>query len=237
MIIIGDLHGGYPELLSRIKKFKLEKTTFIQVGDWGLGFQPVSHDLKALSQIDSFMRSSGNQLLIIRGNHDNKWFWDQGHTFGLQHIQLVKDYTVMEIAQQRVLFVGGGISIDRLNRTAGKTYWPDEELVYDEALLHASCQAGVDIVISHIAPREIWPYTYNEVVQHFIAKELSNGHDLAADLENERQLMSRIYHKAAAAGCHSWYYGHYHESHTEEKNGIAFRCVSVMELYDAIHTP
>lgn len=34
MIIIGDLHGGYPELLYKIKKFKLEKESFVQVGDW-----------------------------------------------------------------------------------------------------------------------------------------------------------------------------------------------------------
>ncbi|NML41176.1 hypothetical protein HHL17_28540 [Chitinophaga sp. G-6-1-13] len=232
MIIIGDLHGGYPELLSRIKKFNLGNTIFIQVGDWGLGFQPIDDDLKALLQIDQFMRSRGNQLYIIRGNHDNKWFWDNGHTFGLQHVQLVKDYSVLEIAQQRILCIGGGISVDRLYRTAGKTYWPDEEVVYDDPLLTAACEKGIDIVISHIAPKEAWPYTYNDVVQHFVAKELSAGRDLAADLENERQLMSRIYHKAAAAGCTAWYYGHYHESHTEEKNGITFRCISIMELYN-----
>ncbi|MBC9912739.1 metallophosphoesterase [Chitinophaga varians] len=235
MIIIGDLHGGYPELLSRIKKLNLEDTVFIQVGDWGLGFQPVADDLKALSQTDQFMRGRGNRLYILRGNHDNKWFWDHGHTFGLQHVQLVKDYTVLEVAQQRILCIGGGLSIDRINRTAGKTYWPDEEVIYDEALLRAACAQGIDRVVSHIAPREVWPYTYNEVVQHFVVKELSAGRDLAADLEKERQLMSSIYHEAAAAGCKQWYYGHYHESHTEEINGIAFRCVSIMELYEPLH--
>ncbi|MBC9934861.1 metallophosphoesterase [Chitinophaga qingshengii] len=233
MIIIGDLHGGYPELLSRIKKFKLEDTAFIQVGDWGLGFQPVADDLKTLSQIDTFMRDRGNQLYIIRGNHDNKWFWDNSHSFNLSNVKLVKDYTVLEINRQRVLFVGGGISIDRINRTTGKSYWPDEVVAYDETLLTYACQDGIDIVVSHIAPQEAWPYAYNPLVEHFIVKEMAAGRDLLAELENERQLMSNIYHQAAAAGCKTWYYGHYHESHTEEKDGITFRCVSIMELYEA----
>lgn len=36
MVIIGDLHGGYPEVLYSIKKHQLKDTSFIQVGDWGL---------------------------------------------------------------------------------------------------------------------------------------------------------------------------------------------------------
>jgi len=74
MVLIGDLHGGYPELLNKIKKYKLENTSFIQVGDWGLGFQRRELDIKALVQIDSFLREQANRLYIIRGNHDNKWF-------------------------------------------------------------------------------------------------------------------------------------------------------------------
>lgn len=232
MIIIGDLHGGYPEILYKIKKFGLTKTVFIQVGDWGLGFQHKELDIKALSQIDKFLREKENHLHILRGNHDNKWFWDHRDAFNLQNTKLVQDYEVLEIENQRVFFIGGGISIDRLSRTSGKDYWPDEEIQFDEALLKSACAQGIDIAISHVAPKETWPYTFDPIVLNFIVKEMAAGKDLATDLENERQIMSRIYSYLKAAGCREWYYGHYHESHMEERDSVIFRCVAVQEMYD-----
>ncbi|SEW56402.1 metallophosphoesterase [Chitinophaga arvensicola] len=232
MVIIGDLHGGYPEILYRIKKFQLERTSFIQVGDWGLGFQQQALDVKALSQIDKFLGEKENRLYILRGNHDHKWFWDHRDTFHLQNVKLVKDYEVLEIEKREVFFIGGGISIDRLSRTPGKDYWADEEIHFDETLLKSVTAQDIDIVISHVAPKEAWPYTFDPIVLHFIGKEIAAGKDLAGDLENERQLMSRIYSHLKAAGCKEWYYGHYHESHVEEHNGVIFRCVAIQEMYD-----
>ncbi|NLU96295.1 metallophosphoesterase [Chitinophaga sp. Ak27] len=232
MVIIGDLHGGYPEILYKIKKFGLEKTAFIQVGDWGLGFQHKELDIKVLSQIDKFLREKENHLYILRGNHDNKWFWDHWDTFNLRNVKLVQDYEVLEIENQRVFFIGGGISIDRLSRTPGNDYWPDEEIQFDEALLKSACAQGIDIAISHIAPKETWPYTFDPIVLNFIVKEMAAGKDLATDLENERQIMSQIYSYLKAAGCREWYYGHYHESHMEERDGLIFRCVAIQEMYD-----
>lgn len=232
MVIIGDLHGGYPEILYKIKKFGLTKTAFIQVGDWGLGFQHKELDIKALSQIDKFLREKENHLYILRGNHDNKWFWDHRDTFNLRNVKLVKDYEVLEIENQQVIFIGGGISIDRLSRTSGKDYWPDEEIQFDEALLKSACAQGIDIAISHVAPKETWPYTFDPIVLNFIVKEMAVGKDLATDLENERQIMSQIYSYLKAAGCKQWYYGHYHESYMEERDGLIFRCVAIQEMYD-----
>jgi len=232
MVIIGDLHGGYPEILYKVKKLGLEKTSFIQVGDWGLGFQHKDLDIKALSQIDKFLKAKENYLYILRGNHDNKWFWDHRDTFNFQCIKLVQDYEVLEIERQKVFFIGGGISIDRLSRTPGKDYWTDEEIKFDEALLKSVCTLDINIVISHVAPKETWPYTYNPIVLNFIAKEMAAGKDLATDLKNERQIMSQIYSYLKAAGCKQWYYGHYHESHMEERDGLIFRCVAIQEMYD-----
>ncbi|MEC5147147.1 metallophosphoesterase [Chitinophaga sp. 212800010-3] len=233
MILIGDLHGGYPEILSRIRKFKMASTALIQVGDWGLGFQPVDDDLRVLRQTDDFLGSQHNMLYIIRGNHDNKWFWDNRDDFHLQNIRLVKDYEYLTIEDSKILFAGGGISIDRINRTQGKDYWPDEEIVWDAAALKGACEAGIDIMVSHIAPREAWPYTYDPLVQHFASRELAAGRNLTAALEDERKVMSEIFRDIKEAGCHTWYYGHYHASQVEEKEGITFRCLGIGEMYDA----
>lgn len=70
MIVIGDLHGSYPEILYKIKKIGLEKTSFIQVGGWGLGFQHKDLNIKALSQIDKFLMEKENYLYILRGKQN-----------------------------------------------------------------------------------------------------------------------------------------------------------------------
>jgi predicted phosphodiesterase len=233
MIIIGDLHGGYPDILYKIKKFQLEKTVFIQVGDWGLGFQHPDLDIRALHQIDKFLTSQQNQLYIVRGNHDNKWFWDNRDRFSFDAIKLVQDYEVMTIGHRKILFIGGGISIDRLGKIPGQGYWPDEELYFDAPLLQAACADGINTMITHIAPKEAWPYTLSPLVHHYIEKEYAAGRDLTSELENERQVMSHIYAAVKAAGCQEWYYGHYHESNVEIKDEIIFRCVAIQEMYDA----
>jgi hypothetical protein len=157
---------------------------------------------------------------------------DQRDTFRLQNVKLVQDYEVLEIENQRVIFIGGGLSIDRLSRTSGKDYWPDEEIRLDEALLKSACDQGIDVAISHVAPKEAWPYAFDPIVLNFIVREMAAGKDLATDLENERQIMSRIYSYIKDAGCREWYYGHYHESHVEERDGVIFRCVGIAEMYE-----
>ncbi len=233
MIIIGDIHGGYPEVLYKIKRYKLTDTSFIQVGDWGLGFQQPAMDIKALSQIDDFLISGNNRLYILRGNHDNKWFWDNRAQIPLQQITLVQDYELITIDNRNVFFAGGGISIDRMGRTLGQDHWHDEAVYLDEPLLQLACSRGIDVAVTHIAPNEAWPYTMDQLVQYYIEREQIAGKDLLADLISERRIMSTILSKVRAAGCREWYYGHYHASHVEEKDGISFRCMNIQEIYDA----
>ena len=233
MVLIGDLHGGYPELLYKIKKYKLENTSFIQVGDWGLGFQRRELDLKALVQIDSFLQEQANRLYIIRGNHDNKWFWDNRDALKLQQIVLVQDYELLAIDGKKILFIGGGISIDRIGRTEGQDYWKDEGVNFDTLRLQSACLKGVDITVTHIAPQEAWPHVLNDLVHHYIDQEkLAGRYLLSTELEHERQVMSNVLAAVKAAGCKEWYYGHYHESYVEDKDGMNFRCLGIQEIYE-----
>jgi hypothetical protein len=40
-----------------------------------------------------------------------------------------------------------------------------------------------------------------------------------------------VYEYAKQAGCRQWYYGHYHQSMVEEKDGVLFRCLDIGEMY------
>jgi UDP-2,3-diacylglucosamine pyrophosphatase LpxH len=227
MIMIGDLHGEYINLLYKITKLELTNTTFIQVGDFGLGFHDLNYDLQTLTGLNKFLKQRNNKLYIVRGNHDNPFFWKHNRELHLTNIFFAQDYEVLTIEDQRVLCIGGGISIDRLNRTSGKDYWPDEEFVLNEVLLEKACETEIDIVVTHIAPDNVWPYMFTPVVNHYSNREPG----LAAALDLERRNMRKVYERVLQAGCKQWYYGHYHQSMIEEKNGVLFRCLDIGEMH------
>jgi len=127
---IGDVHGK----VERLPAVLLSEATNIQLGDLGIGFFPGDLPIG---------------LEFIRGNHDNP---------KLSRITpgYMGDYGYR--ASARMLFVGGGESIDALQRLyRNMPWWPDEELSYEELLqvisLHTEIQPN--IVISHEGPREI----------------------------------------------------------------------------------
>lgn len=226
MIMIGDLHGEYINLLYKITKLEITNTTFIQAGDFGLGFHDLNYDIQTLTGLNKFLKQHNNKLYIVRGNHDNPFFWKYSTELHLTNIFFAQDYEVLTIEEQRILCIGGGISIDRLNRKPGKDYWPEEEFVLNETLLEKACETGIDIVVTHIAPDNVWPYMFTPVVNHYISREPG----LAAALALERKNMRKVYDKVLQAGCKQWYYGHYHQSMVEEKEGVLFRCLDIGEM-------
>ena len=52
---------------------------------------------------------------------------------------------------QTWMALGGAASIDRLTRSPGKSWWP-EELLSDDDVEHASRPGGVDVIVSHDCP-------------------------------------------------------------------------------------
>ncbi|SFD31933.1 Calcineurin-like phosphoesterase [Chitinophaga sp. CF118] len=227
MIMIGDLHGEHLNVLNKILQLEITNTPFIQVGDFGLGFHDLHRDIKTLAELNKFFEMHNNTLYIIRGNHDNPFFWNHRHELQFKHIVLVQDYEKITIEDQKILFIGGGISIDRKNRTPGKDYWADEEFVFNQELLNNACTTGIDMVVTHIAPDKAWPYTFTPVVNHYASREPN----LKAALHQERSNMTMVYEQVKLAGCKQWYYGHYHQSKIEEKEGLLFQCLDINEMH------
>lgn len=229
---VGDLHGQINAFIHSIERAHIRNTNFLQVGDLGLGFYSREHDHNMLFMLDEVMKERNSKFFAIRGNHDNKYFWDHREDMVLQNVVLARDLEVLEIAEKRVLFLGGGISIDRIHRSAGKDYWPDEVIHFDVQELHQVCKDGVDITITHVAPCQVWPYELDFRVLGWLEIEARMGRDLNSDLEAERTLMGTVLPVVQQAGCKLWCHGHYHKNVISIFAGIDFRCLGIDTLYD-----
>lgn len=223
VIFIGDIHGHIDPIIRNLTSFDLSEQNLIQVGDFGLGFDNLKKDLKVMNLLDTTLQASNTKLYIVRGNHDNPSFWD---TEGFSNIILCKDYSVHEIDNQKVLFIGGGVSIDRKARRTNFTWWPDEVIKRDINFLK-NFNDTISTVVTHVP-----------VIQHFDhlldPKFLKRWTDsdllLSKDLSIERNIMAEIETKILSLGTvHTWASGHIHKSAKFYNNGINYISLGIDE--------
>lgn len=228
MIVIGDTHGLAP-VAKLINKYSLTGCNLIHVGDFGLGFNLLHHDLYYLDVLDTFLQDKDNTLYVIRGNHDNPFFWDTGN---LKHkrIHLVKDYSVITIENKSVLFVGGAISIDRTARALDNpaSWWHGEKFYLDKDRIN-NLQEKIDMVITHSAPAFCNPVTFNYIVNKWHKTELEFGLNLKKDLKVEREEHSELYHLLKTNGhpVANWAYGHFHICATTTVDNTTFHALDI----------
>ena len=179
---------------------------------------------------DEFLKGRNSQLYIIRGNHDMPSYFSQTNKKG--NIHFLKDYSLLEINNKKLLLIGGAISIDRTHRVEGSSYWKDEAFNFDEKLLTKTLEGidKVDIVVTHNAPTEFWPYELSPTVQHFLERDKP----LFTDLVNERNAHSNLMKQLNRFKPRYWYYGHFHAKYKGEYEGIKYRLLDEMEIYTHI---
>ncbi len=205
IMILGDVHGQTKWLVDRIRFAKRQGIKkIIQLGDFGIW----THEADGFSFLDTVneeLRKNGVKLYFVGGNHEN-WdhlnWWERnnakthnGHTIVRSHIFYTgrsNRWTWGYKGEERVFqAVSGAYSIDRADRTVGKTLWLDETIpervVYDIERANKRC----DYLFTHDAPTSI-PY------------------NLKPDFESDahRVLMNRI---GRAVRPNLWFHGHYHK--------------------------
>lgn len=221
IIAIGDTHGDWSNV--RKLNYNHENTTFIHVGDCGIGYTP-STQAKVLEDLALLLAFKGNRLLAIRGNHDDPVYFDD-RVIG-ETIQLVKDNQVIRVGNKDVLFIGGAISIDRTNsmlegRQKGKKlYWPDEVVKIDFDKIET--YANVDVVVTHTAP---WCAPPQHLNNRFVLDWIRVDPSLEPELKAERESLSQLKRALLAKfDIELWLYGHFHNRVTFESDDITFEC-------------
>ena len=238
MYFVGDTHSIRP-IFELIDKYKLESQNLIHVGDLGLGFQEVSRDLKNLALLEEALNETGNNLYVIRGNHDNPIFWDKNlHLPTYHNINLIPDHSTVRIENKVIYFAGGATSIDRRPRMAEHppSWWKGEKFIYDEKYINRvlSKISNIDMVVTHSAPHFAYPQNdYVEIVNHYCDIESKHGQDLRTELRAERADHTSLFQKIKDFGFtpSHWLYGHFHSSKKEIISGTEFKLLNVNELY------
>jgi UDP-2,3-diacylglucosamine pyrophosphatase LpxH len=204
--VTGDSHGNWDALFRKIEHYDIEDCIFIGLGDSGVGF--ISHDkqMRQFIQLNNRFKKRDIQYMTIRGNHDHKLYFKGIDRVVLSHMELLDDYTYKIINDQKFLFVGGAISVDRMYRKEGISYWKDEVFVLDESKIE-QC----DVLITHSAPNWIGPVDKQNIAS-FCAKDATLWDECVA----ERLAHNRLFEIAKPKYS---YHGHFHVNDTRIVDG------------------
>lgn len=210
--ITGDLHGQYDIKKLAPKNFEdgqnLTKDDYLIIaGDFGLIFE------NEMSSREIFLLDWLNEqpwtTLFIDGNHENfirlKEYntekWNGGDvSFIKDSIIWLHRGQVFNINNKKFLTLGGGTSIDKNLRTAYVSWWPDENISYEDYLLtvkNIEEHKHIDFVITHAAPTEF-------------AKELFERFKLSYYNDVNSNTLEQIKCYLNDYGYNHWFFGHYH---------------------------
>jgi hypothetical protein len=234
IIAIGDVHGKFDQLITKMEIVLEENTNvnFVQVGDFGLGFEQPVRDWNSLNPINELLKKSDSMMYVIRGNHDNPAFWYKGLGFQFSNIKFVTDDTLLLIEDKYCYFAGGTISVDRTRRRQGIDYWSDESYASPQWVLDGYNNGEfdrIDILFTHDVYHPCSPYHVNksEVVKYFADFDEYLIQDLYLSQEEMKILYDDI---VKISPNFTWYHGHYHESHVTNNNEQITHSLSELEF-------
>jgi len=215
--IVGDTHS-ITVFRDIIEKTLPEKCTVVHIGDCGVGFS--RKDSNRLIKVNEACQAKNITALIIRGNHDNPFYWND--FYKLTNVKLVKDYTRLIFPNgKEALCVGGGLSVDRLSRMQGVSYWSDEVTPYKPEYC-TKC----DYIFMHDAPSycNLPTSSLKENYQYYC------NHDtkLLEDAHFQRQVIDKIVILCQPTKIIG---GHFHNTKLEHVNGIEYRSLDINEVY------
>jgi hypothetical protein len=153
-LFLGDTHGDLSCVETACPIAAEHGAEIVQVGDWGF-LWPGGSQVKKLSAI---LKAHNITMRFIDGNHD--WFPELWKRAPSREATVIEDNVIyqprgsahVDSDGTRFLFMGGAASIDRMNRTVGLSWWPEEEISNQDmavAFLHDSC----DVLVTHDAPQ------------------------------------------------------------------------------------
>jgi predicted phosphodiesterase len=250
--VIGDIHGNFSLLKDLIMmRDYLYDCIMIVAGDSGFGFYSYEYYDKQMTELNMKLLENNINLFFVRGNHDDPSYFEE-NKIKFSNVETIPDYSIIQVGDDNILCVGGGVSIDRLYRQKNDantklgyesiglskrffpSYWPNELPNYDADKLNELKENGItiDYVISHTSPSFCFKVGVKGIESWIDADE-----NLFNDLRKERQAMDNIYEHLINDGhpLKKWVYGHFHAHNDEMINNIRFITLQNIEYSVDIH--
>jgi DNA repair exonuclease SbcCD nuclease subunit len=204
MLVGGDVHGNFKYLLTLISGYNFRDSNIVICGDCGFGFEEHKKEVATVKYLNQSFVARNNQLYLCRGNHDDPKYWSEEDNLSDKNIHFVPDYSVLQIENNNVLFLGGAISVDRVERKINRSYWEKEPFILDLEKLNS--MRNIDIVISHSSPNYCYPYGLKGM------SWFDRDTTLQQEVMKERNDLARAYDKLSKNNkIKYWFYGHFHE--------------------------
>lgn len=248
-IFCGDIHGEFETICHKLcKQCGLENTVLMVLGDSGFGFYKYGYYTNLFQKLDHILSKCNNYILFGRGNHDSSAYFNELSPFRSERTFCIPDYSVIQGKNgTSILWVGGGVSVDRLDRIADdakhydkyysqeecyrpQSYWKNELPVFSKDKLDEISECFViDTVATHSCPSFVG-LTNKDSIAHRLKKDSK----LSDDLKFERSVMDRILNYLTDENSmHSlsrWFYGHFHKSIVENISNIQFNMLDINEF-------
>lgn len=238
VIVCGDIHGEFETLVFEINRCHITDVIMIVAGDCGFGFCRIGYyDTLYKQKLHNKLAKANVLLLMLRGNHDDPIYFEK-ELINYPYMKTLPDYTIVHTVNHNILCIGGAVSQDRNFRISmmsiqekGKMplWWTDEPFAFksEELQVLEDEHMLIDTVITHPAP-SFCPPLVKGYFEHFCADD----ENLAEDVKREREGLNKVYEWLTLHGhpLKKWYYGHYHQSGTYERNGTMFHMLNINEL-------
>ena len=244
LMFLGDIHGNFNIINQYVKMYDIKDTHIIQVGDFGVGFSRFEKEKRMLEMYHTQLVNNNVHVWAIRGNYDYKPYFDND-PFGFTNIHLVADYTVLNLADKKILCIGGAVSVDREFRYTKKqkqgiyennigieSWWPDEIFVLDIDKLKEL--RDINIMVTHTCP-DYCPPDNTFGLGYFVEGIIKETGDnqLRTDLNFERNQVTQAFNIVKMNNDIEFaYYGHFHKSDNINILGTKHRLLKVNELWE-----
>lgn len=216
--VIGDVHGFVNR---RAKQYGRERNYLdlihkvnysVQIGDFGL--VPFIRSFEGQTPVPEWISQvSPEHHRIVLGNHDN---------YDVRVPHYLGDFGTHSIPLRENTFdffyVRGAYSIDQAWRTIGISWWPQEELDWQQgnAAVQAYAETKPRTVFTHECPEEII-YLMGKIPAGSFHPSRTHQY-LQAMVEQHRPEL--------------WVFGHHHVNWVGEYKGTVFMCLSELAFID-----
>jgi len=206
VLITGDVHNLFNRLNQLINQ--KEPDLVICCGDFGFWpkFAGKSGGIKPVSSVKL---QGADKLLWCDGNHEDHWELKKRESDEIEpgSIYMASGSTYTLPYVRVMLYMGGANLIDKMRRTLGVDWFPDELITQSDFMNLPECD--VDIFITHTCPNEL----VHDLAKRYIGKEWEPSNHALSELW-------KIYKPDL------WFFGHWHTHLETTMMGTKCYCLS-----------